>query len=116
MTAPLTRTVEQFSGDVVPAAALADRLGGGLPVASEQLDAIATAQREAAVLREQLTNSRNELDDVMVAFRGLGETVAGLTSMTNLYHTERDSAREDAEVLRGRVAELEAQLGRVTDR
>lgn len=139
MTAPLTRTVDQFSGAIVDttfeaavgfyncrcgvepfeftehatiedyaalnrwvghhnrcgtgAVEMADTLAAGLPVANAQL-------AEVARLREELDGKKTELDNVMYQFRHLGETTAGLTGLMNDYHTERDDAREDAEVAR----------------
>lgn len=103
MSAPITRIVEQFSGDVVPGAALAETLEAGLPVANAQLAQAA----EIACLREELDGRKTELDNVMYQFRHLGETTAGLTGLMNDFHTERDDAREDAEILRHKLSQVE---------
>lgn len=66
---------------------------------------------------DDLAGVRAELDNVMFEFRRLGESIAGLTSLTNSYHSERDDAiesrdqyRDERDEARTRVGELEAEL------
>jgi hypothetical protein len=116
MSAPITRTVEQFSGDVIPAAALAETLEAGLPVANAQLAQAA----EIARLTEKLTNARCEIDDLTLELNQAHDLTARVSKDRGSYQAERDELRdlvEDmqrdvAEVgeLRTRVEELEAEL------
>lgn len=99
----LAHVLEQEDASIIPAGTtLAETLEAGLPVANAQLAQAA----EIARLREELDGRKAELDNVMYQFRHLGETTAGLTGLMNDYHTERDSAREDAEILRGQLDDM----------
>lgn len=99
----LAHMLEQEDASIIPAGtALAETLEAGLPVANAQLAQAA----EIARLTELLTNARCEIDDIQLQKVQLGDTIASLTKTESAYHTERDDAREDAEILRGQLDDM----------
>lgn len=108
--APLTRTVDQHTGAVAPAGAIAQAatLEAGLPVANDQL-------AEIARLKELLTNARIEIDDLALELNKAHELNTCVSKSRGAYQSERDELVDQVEDMQHEVRDAREALTRVAE-